>query len=70
MLFFKSKEKKEEERNEKEWQKFNKKRRRLVWLYMKKAYVHWDKKQKLLHNLFYRRILKKVYTGYFDMLLF
>lgn len=37
--------------DEKEWQKFNKKRRRLVWLYMKKAYVHWDKKQNLLHNL-------------------
>lgn len=37
--------------DEKEWQKFNKKRRRLVWLYMKKAYVHWDKKQNLLHNI-------------------
>ena len=37
--------------DEKEWRKFNKRRRRLVWLYMKKAYVHWDKKQNLLHNL-------------------
>lgn len=37
--------------DEQEWQAFNRKRRRLVWLYMKKAYVHWDKKQNLLHNL-------------------
>ena len=37
--------------DEKEWLKFNKRRRRLVWLYTKKAYVHWDKKQNLIHNL-------------------